>query len=152
MTASALQKGKLESNMQYNAVDKRDSKQHMRVDCWGGVGLSVPMCTSYSTASIRIGVIVLTCVCCCHHFLLPSCYHPLSPPSPPPFHCRHWPRRLCVAYSPGMGAPLNVMAVVARTVAQLWGKPLVAVNHCIGHIEMGRLITGASDYSIYGTI
>ena len=39
-----------------------------------------------------------------------------------------------------MGAPLNVMAVVARTVAQLWGKPLVAVNHCIGHIEMGRSV------------
>lgn len=42
-----------------------------------------------------------------------------------------------------MGAPLVTVAVVARTVAQLWGKPLVAVNHCIGHIEMGRLITGA---------
>lgn len=42
-----------------------------------------------------------------------------------------------------MAGPLTVMAVVARTVAQLWNKPLVAVNHCIGHIEMGRLITGA---------
>ena len=29
--------------------------------------------------------------------------------------------------------------------AQLWGKPLVAVNHCVGHIEMGRLITGAQN-------
>ena len=35
------------------------------------------------------------------------------------------------------------VAVVARTVAQLWKKPMVAVNHCIGHIEMGRLVTGA---------
>ena len=35
------------------------------------------------------------------------------------------------------------VAVVARTVAQLWKKPIVAVNHCIGHIEMGRLVTGA---------
>jgi N6-L-threonylcarbamoyladenine synthase len=49
---------------------------------------------------------------------------------------------------PGMGAPLNVLAIVARTVAQLWGKPLVAVNHCIGHIEMGRLITGAKNPTI----
>ena len=42
-----------------------------------------------------------------------------------------------------MGAPLVSVAVVARTVAQLWRKPIVAVNHCIGHIEMGRLVTGA---------
>ena len=42
-----------------------------------------------------------------------------------------------------MGAPLMSVAIVARTVAQLWKKPLVAVNHCIGHIEMGRLVTGA---------
>lgn len=42
-----------------------------------------------------------------------------------------------------MAAPLMVMAVVARTLAQLWNKPLVGVNHCVGHIEMGRLITGA---------
>lgn len=33
-----------------------------------------------------------------------------------------------------MGAPLVSTAVVARTVAQLWNKPLVAVNHCIGRI------------------
>ena len=24
-------------------------------------------------------------------------------------------------------------------------KPIVAVNHCVGHIEMGRLITGADN-------
>ena len=50
---------------------------------------------------------------------------------------------VCFTKGPGMAAPLTVMAVVARTVAQLWKKPLVAVNHCVGHIEMGRLITGA---------
>ncbi|XP_035683217.1 probable tRNA N6-adenosine threonylcarbamoyltransferase [Branchiostoma floridae] len=51
----------------------------------------------------------------------------------------------CVAYTkgPGMGAPLVSTAVVARTVAQLWNKPLLGVNHCIGHIEMGRRVTGA---------
>ena len=42
-----------------------------------------------------------------------------------------------------MAAPLICVAVVARTLAQLWRKPLLAVNHCIGHIEMGRCITGA---------
>ncbi|XP_050402500.1 probable tRNA N6-adenosine threonylcarbamoyltransferase [Patella vulgata] len=50
---------------------------------------------------------------------------------------------VCYTKGPGMGAPLISTAVVARTVAQLWKKPIVAVNHCIGHIEMGRLITGA---------
>ncbi|XP_033109943.1 probable tRNA N6-adenosine threonylcarbamoyltransferase [Anneissia japonica] len=51
----------------------------------------------------------------------------------------------CIAYTkgPGMGAPLVSVALVARTVAQLWNKPIVGVNHCIGHIEMGRLITNA---------
>ena len=47
-----------------------------------------------------------------------------------------------------MGAPLVSVAVVARTVAQLWKKPIVAVNHCIGHIEMGRLITGADNPTV----
>ena len=42
-----------------------------------------------------------------------------------------------------MGAPLVSVAVVARTIAQLWNKPIIGVNHCIAHIEMGRLITGA---------
>ena len=47
-----------------------------------------------------------------------------------------------------MGAPLVSVAVVARTVAQLWNKPLLAVNHCIGHIEMGRLITGVTNPTV----
>ncbi|KFO22264.1 Putative tRNA threonylcarbamoyladenosine biosynthesis protein OSGEP [Fukomys damarensis] len=56
----------------------------------------------------------------------------------------------CIAYTkgPGMGAPLASVAIVARTVAQLWNKPLVGVNHCIGHIEMGRLITGANSPTV----
>lgn len=41
-----------------------------------------------------------------------------------------------------MGPPLNVCALVARTLSLLWGIPLKAVNHCIAHIEMGRLATG----------
>lgn len=56
----------------------------------------------------------------------------------------------CVCYTkgPGMAAPLLSVAVAARTVAQLWNKPLVAVNHCIGHIEMGRLVTGAANPTV----
>lgn len=46
---------------------------------------------------------------------------------------------------PGMGGPLVSCAVVARMLAQIWKIPIVGVNHCIGHIEMGRIVTGAHD-------
>ncbi|VDD81548.1 unnamed protein product [Mesocestoides corti] len=50
-----------------------------------------------------------------------------------------------IAYTkgPGMGGPLRVVSIVARVLAQLWNKPLIGVNHCVAHIEMGRLVTGA---------
>jgi len=53
----------------------------------------------------------------------------------------------CVCYTkgPGMGAPLSSVAIAARTLSLLWDKPLVGVNHCVGHIEMGRAITGADN-------
>lgn len=44
-----------------------------------------------------------------------------------------------------MGAPLQAVAIAARMLALLWEKELVGVNHCIGHIEMGREITGANN-------
>ncbi|KAK1228367.1 putative tRNA threonylcarbamoyladenosine biosynthesis protein kae1 [Marasmius sp. AFHP31] len=44
-----------------------------------------------------------------------------------------------------MGAPLQSVALVARTLSLLYDKPLVGVNHCVGHIEMGRDITGAQN-------
>ncbi|ORX49129.1 peptidase M22, glycoprotease [Hesseltinella vesiculosa] len=50
---------------------------------------------------------------------------------------------ICFTKGPGMGAPLTSVAIVARTLSLLWGKPLVGVNHCIGHIEMGRQVTAA---------
>lgn len=55
---------------------------------------------------------------------------------------------VCYTKGPGMGAPLVSTALVARTVAQLWSKPIVAVNHCIGHIEMGRLVTGSENPTV----
>ncbi|XP_013784906.1 probable tRNA N6-adenosine threonylcarbamoyltransferase isoform X1 [Limulus polyphemus] len=55
---------------------------------------------------------------------------------------------VCYTKGPGMGAPLVSVAVVARTVAQLWNKPIIGVNHCIGHIEMGRTITGAENPTV----
>lgn len=43
---------------------------------------------------------------------------------------------------PGMGPPLNIGALVARTLSLMFKIPMIGVNHCIGHIEMGRLATG----------
>ncbi len=39
---------------------------------------------------------------------------------------------LCYTKGPGMGAPLQSVAVAARVLALLWGKELVGVNHCVG--------------------
>jgi len=41
---------------------------------------------------------------------------------------------VCFTKGPGIGAPLVSVAAVARTVAQLWNKPLIPVNHCIARI------------------
>nr|ANM86153.1 O-sialoglycoprotein endopeptidase [Stygiella incarcerata] len=55
-----------------------------------------------------------------------------------------------IAYTkgPGMGGPLRSVAVVARTLSLMWGVPLIPVNHCVAHIEMGRLVTGAKDPTV----
>ncbi|KAH7682006.1 N6-L-threonylcarbamoyladenine synthase protein [Dioscorea alata] len=52
---------------------------------------------------------------------------------------------ICYTKGPGMGAPLQVCAAAVRVLAKLWNKPLVGVNHCVAHIEMGRVVTGAED-------
>ena len=49
------------------------------------------------------------------------------------------------AKGPGLGPCLRVGAVVARTLASSLGLPLVPVNHAVGHIELGCLLTGAAD-------
>lgn len=50
---------------------------------------------------------------------------------------------ICYTKGPGMGAGLQAVAIAARTLACLWGleDKLIPVNHCVGHIEMGRAIT-----------
>jgi N6-L-threonylcarbamoyladenine synthase len=49
---------------------------------------------------------------------------------------------------PGMAQPLSVGCLVIRTLSLLYNKPIVGVNHCVGHIEMGRLITKATNPTI----
>jgi len=52
-----------------------------------------------------------------------------------------------IAFSvgPGMGPCLRVGATIARALALYLGKPLLAVNHGVAHIEIGRLVTGCRD-------
>ncbi|MEM0053010.1 MAG: KEOPS complex N(6)-L-threonylcarbamoyladenine synthase Kae1 [Nitrososphaeria archaeon] len=52
-----------------------------------------------------------------------------------------------IAYSagPGLGPCLRVGAVVARTLANYYNKPLTAVNHAIGHIELANFFAKAID-------
>jgi N6-L-threonylcarbamoyladenine synthase/protein kinase Bud32 len=52
-----------------------------------------------------------------------------------------------VAFSqgPGLGPCLRTGATAARALASYLDVPLVGVNHCVGHIEIGKLATGASD-------
>src|SRR5277367_1912928 len=52
---------------------------------------------------------------------------------------------ICYTKGPGMGAPLQSVAIAARMLSLLWDKKLGGVNHCVGHIEMGREITGATN-------
>ncbi|WP_173361656.1 bifunctional N(6)-L-threonylcarbamoyladenine synthase/serine/threonine protein kinase [Methanobacterium paludis] len=52
-----------------------------------------------------------------------------------------------VAFSrgPGLGPALRTVATAARSLALSLNIPIVGVNHCIGHVEIGRLTTGAED-------
>ena len=54
----------------------------------------------------------------------------------------------CYTKGPGMAQPLSVGALVIRTLSQLYNKPVIGVNHCIGHIEMGRCVTKAENPTI----
>ena len=52
-----------------------------------------------------------------------------------------------IAFSqgPGLGPCLRTGATVARAMASYLNVPLVGVNHCIAHIEIGKLKTGVED-------
>ena len=49
------------------------------------------------------------------------------------------------AAGPGLGPCLRVGAVVARSLSSFYKIPIYPVNHAIGHIELGKLLTGARD-------
>ena len=47
--------------------------------------------------------------------------------------------------SPGLGPILKIGAQVSRLLSQLLNIPIVAVNHCIAHVEIGRLMCKIED-------
>jgi N6-L-threonylcarbamoyladenine synthase/protein kinase Bud32 len=47
--------------------------------------------------------------------------------------------------SPGLGPILRIGAHVSRILSQLLKIPIIAVNHCIAHIEIGRLLCKIKD-------
>ena len=49
------------------------------------------------------------------------------------------------AAGPGLGPCLRVGAVVARSLSSYYDIPIYPVNHAIGHIELGKLLTGAKN-------
>jgi N6-L-threonylcarbamoyladenine synthase len=52
-----------------------------------------------------------------------------------------------IAFSQGPGLPqcLRVGAVVARIFSLKYKKPLIGVNHCLAHIEIGKISTNSKD-------
>lgn len=46
---------------------------------------------------------------------------------------------------PGLGPCLRVGAIAARTLSLSIEKPLIAVNHPVAHVEIGRLVGGLDD-------
>lgn len=49
------------------------------------------------------------------------------------------------AKGPGLGPALRTVATAARSLSQNINVPLIGVNHCIGHVEIGKLTTDAID-------
>jgi len=49
------------------------------------------------------------------------------------------------AGGPGLGPCLRVGAVVSRALASYYEIPIFPVNHALGHIELGKMLTGAKN-------
>ncbi len=49
------------------------------------------------------------------------------------------------ARSPGLGPCLSVGATFARALSLKYNKPIVGVNHCVAHLEIGKTLMKAKD-------
>jgi glycoprotease/Kae1 family metallohydrolase len=52
---------------------------------------------------------------------------------------------IAYARGPGLGPCLRVGSSIAKTLSLVYKKPLVGVNHCIAHVEVGKWATGCRD-------
>jgi N6-L-threonylcarbamoyladenine synthase len=52
---------------------------------------------------------------------------------------------ICFSQGPGLGPCLRTAATTARAISAVSGVPLVGVNHCVAHLEVGRVLTEAVD-------
>ena len=52
---------------------------------------------------------------------------------------------IAFSQSPGLGPVLKIGALVARFLSQILKIPIVGVNHCIAHVEIGRLKCNIED-------
>ena len=55
------------------------------------------------------------------------------------------PSAIAFSQGPGLGPCLRTVATAARSLAIALGVPLVGVNHCLAHVEIGRFATGCTD-------
>ncbi|WP_343241569.1 bifunctional N(6)-L-threonylcarbamoyladenine synthase/serine/threonine protein kinase, partial [Methanoculleus sp. UBA312] len=54
-------------------------------------------------------------------------------------------RAVAFSQGPGLGPSLRTVATAARALSIALGVPLVGVNHCVAHVEIGRWATGFRD-------
>jgi N6-L-threonylcarbamoyladenine synthase/protein kinase Bud32 len=52
---------------------------------------------------------------------------------------------IAFSQSPGLGPVLKIGALVSRLLSQLLKIPLIGVNHCVAHVEIGRLMCTIED-------
>jgi len=52
---------------------------------------------------------------------------------------------IAFSQSPGLGPVLKIGALVARMISQILNIPIIGVNHCVAHIEIGRLMCNVED-------
>lgn len=57
------------------------------------------------------------------------------------------PRPVAVAFSqgPGLGPCLRIVGTAARALSLSLNVPLIGVNHCVAHVEIGRFASGFED-------
>jgi len=52
---------------------------------------------------------------------------------------------IAFSQAPGIGHTLRIGAFAARVLALKHDKPLIGINHCIAHLSIGEVLTGAKD-------